>query len=160
MGLGKTIQAIAAVEILAKIAGVERVLVVSPTSLKHQWMQEIEKFTDRSALVVEGLVGRRAELYAAPSFYKLTNYDVISRDLERIRHWQPDVVILDEAQRIKNWKTRTAQIGQATRLEARHRADRHAAGEPDRGVAFDRRVRRSLSPRADVPLPRRAPACR
>ena len=109
MGLGKTIQAIAAVEILAQTAGVERVLVVSPTSLKHQWMQEIEKFTDRPALVVEGLLARRAELYAAPSFYKLTNYDVICRDLDAIRRWQPDVIILDEAQRIKNWKTRTAQ---------------------------------------------------
>ena len=64
MGLGKTIQAIAAAEILARTAGVERVLVVSPTSLKHQWKQEIEKFTDRPALVVEGLSARRAELYA------------------------------------------------------------------------------------------------
>jgi superfamily II DNA or RNA helicase len=109
MGLGKTIEAIAAVEILARTAGVERVLVVSPTSLKHQWQQEIEKFTRRSALVVEGLLPRRAELYAAESFYKLTNYDVISRDLEAIRRWQPDVIVLDEAQRIKNWKTRTAQ---------------------------------------------------
>jgi superfamily II DNA or RNA helicase len=118
MGLGKTIQAIAAVEILAKTAGVERVLVVSPTSLKHQWMQEIEKFTDRSAIVVEGLLARRAELYAAPSFYKLTNYDVIARDLGRIREWQPDVIILDEAQRIKNWKTRTAQT--VKQLDSKH----------------------------------------
>jgi superfamily II DNA or RNA helicase len=109
MGLGKTIEAIAAVEILARTAGVARVLVVSPTSLKHQWQQEIEKFTRRSALVVEGLLPRRTELYAAESFYKLTNYDVISRDLEAIRRWQPDVIVLDEAQRIKNWKTRTAQ---------------------------------------------------
>jgi len=109
MGLGKTIQAIAAVEILAKTAGVERVLVVSPTSLKHQWRQEIEKFSGRSATVVEGLTARRANLYAEDSFYKLTNYDVIHRDAEAIRRWRPDVIILDEAQRIKNWKTRTAQ---------------------------------------------------
>ncbi|MBN2474680.1 MAG: DEAD/DEAH box helicase [Pirellulales bacterium] len=109
MGLGKTIQAIAAAEILACEAGIERVLVVSPTSLKHQWKQEIEKFTNRKALVVEGLQAQRAGLYGAESFYKLTNYDVVHRDMELIRRWQPDLIILDEAQRIKNWKTRTAQ---------------------------------------------------
>jgi len=109
MGLGKTIQAIAAAEILARTVGLERVLVVSPTSLKHQWKQEIEKFSDREALVVEGLLPKRTQLYADDSFYKLTNYDVVYRDLELIRRWQPELIILDEAQRIKNWKTRTAQ---------------------------------------------------
>ena len=109
MGLGKTVEAIAAAEILERTAGLRRVLIVSPTSLKHQWKREIEKFSGREAVVVEGLLGRRAELYAAESFYKITNYDVIHRDLELIRRWEPDLVILDEAQRIKNWKTRTAQ---------------------------------------------------
>jgi len=110
MGLGKTVQAIAAAEILAETAGIERVLVISPTSLKHQWKSEIEKFSDREAIVVEGLLPRRAGLYATDSFYKLANYDVIHRDLEMIRGWQPDLIVLDEAQRIKNWKTRAAQV--------------------------------------------------
>jgi len=109
MGLGKTIQAIAVVEILARAVGLERVLVISPTSLKHQWRREIEKFSGRKSVIVEGLSPRRAQAYAEDSFYKLTNYDVVHRDLELIRRWQPDLVILDEAQRIKNWKTRTAQ---------------------------------------------------
>ncbi len=109
MGLGKTVQAIAGAEILAKIAGVERVLVVCPTSLKHQWRQELAKFAGRDALVVEGFAHRRAAAYGAEAFYKITNYDVIRRDLDHIAHWQPDLVILDEAQRIKNWQTVTAQ---------------------------------------------------
>ena len=109
MGLGKTIQAIAACEILARTAGIERVLIVCPTSLKYQWQQEIEKFCDRPALVVEGSLARRAALYAGESFYKITNYEVVHRDLDSIAKWGPDVVILDEAQRIKNWKTRRAQ---------------------------------------------------
>jgi len=109
MGLGKTVQAIAAAEILARAAGIERVLIVAPTSLKHQWSTEIEKFAGRDAVVIEGLRPARAELYEKESFYKIANYDVVYRDLELIRRWRPDLVILDEAQRIKNWKTRTAQ---------------------------------------------------
>ncbi len=110
MGLGKTIQAIAAAEILSKAVGVERVLIVSPTSLKHQWKQEIERFSSRNATVVEGGSARRLFLYSADkSFYKITNYDVVHRDLQAIQSWSPDLIVLDEAQRIKNWQTRTAQ---------------------------------------------------
>jgi superfamily II DNA or RNA helicase len=118
MGLGKTIQAIAAVEILAKAVGVEKVLIISPTSLKHQWKQEIDKFSDRSSVVVEGLPAQRINRYISDSFYKITNYDVIFRDMDLIRRWNPDVIILDEAQRIKNWKTRTAKS--VKRLESKY----------------------------------------
>jgi superfamily II DNA or RNA helicase len=109
MGLGKTVQAIAAAEILARCAGIERVLIVAPTSLKHQWRSEIEKFTGGDAVVIEGLRPRRAELYEAEAFFKITNYDVVYRDVDLIDQWRPDLIVLDEAQRIKNWKTRTAQ---------------------------------------------------
>jgi superfamily II DNA or RNA helicase len=112
MGLGKTAQAIAAVEIMARHFGVGRVLVVCPTSLKHQWAREIERFADkssRSVEVVNGLRARRERHFATDTFYKVMNYDTVYRDLDLIDHWAPDLVILDEAQRIKNWNTRTAR---------------------------------------------------
>ena len=64
MGLGKTIQALAAAEIMARLFGVERVLIVCPTSLKHQWQREIERFTGRSVEVIGGLRPRRAAGFA------------------------------------------------------------------------------------------------
>ncbi len=110
MGLGKTIQALAATEIMARQFGVERVLIVCPTSLKHQWEREIARFTDRQGLVVGGLRARREQQYAAESgFFKITNYDTVHADLDLIAGWSPDLVILDEAQRIKNWNTRAAR---------------------------------------------------
>jgi len=109
MGLGKTIQAIAAAEILAGHLGVERVLVICPTSLKHQWEREIGRFVDRSVEVIGGLRARREEGFRTNTFYKIMNYDTVYRDLDLIQTWSPDLVVLDEAQRIKNWSTRTAR---------------------------------------------------
>ncbi|MCC7424928.1 MAG: DEAD/DEAH box helicase [Planctomycetaceae bacterium] len=108
MGLGKTIQAIAAAEIMAQELGVERVLIVCPTSLKHQWEREIEKFTGRTAQVIGGLRPEREEQFRGDAFFKITNYDTVHRDLDLIAGMSPDLVILDEAQRIKNWTTRAA----------------------------------------------------
>lgn len=116
MGLGKTAQAIGAAEAMARVFGVERVLVVCPTSLKHQWKGEIARFTTRPARVIEGGRASRAEAFADPQpFFKITNYDTVHYDLAAIAAWSPDLVILDEAQRIKNWSTRVARSVKAIR---------------------------------------------
>jgi superfamily II DNA or RNA helicase len=110
MGLGKTVQAIAAAEIMARLFGVERVLVVCPTSLKHQWQREVERMSARPVGVIGGLRPRRERGFAAPGhFFKVTNYDTVHADLDLIEAWSPDLVVLDEAQRIKNWSTRVAR---------------------------------------------------
>ncbi|HMC63604.1 MAG TPA: DEAD/DEAH box helicase [Gemmataceae bacterium] len=109
MGLGKTVQALAAAEIMANQFGVERVLIICPTSLKHQWEREIARFAERPTEVVGGLRARREQHFATNTFYKITNYDTIHRDLDLIQTWSPDLVVLDEAQRIKNWNTRAAR---------------------------------------------------
>ncbi len=110
MGLGKTVQAIAACEILARQKGIRRVLVVSPTSVKAEWEEQIARFTDRDVRFVAGLYQDRLKLYQAPAFFTLVNYEQVVRDADDInRLLKPDVVILDEAQRIKNWQTKTAR---------------------------------------------------
>jgi SNF2 family DNA or RNA helicase len=109
MGLGKTVQALAAAEMLRRRCGITRVLVVAPASVKYQWKTEIEKFTDLPAQVIDGSLPRRKELYAAPSFYNLSSYELVLKDVRYMHEMAPDLIILDEAQRIRNWATATAR---------------------------------------------------
>ena len=109
MGLGKTIQAMAAVEIMAMERNLERVLVVTPASLKFQWVEEIRKFTTRQVQVIDGSEKERENAYSSPTFYRIVNYDIVKNDLLKLNAWEPDLVILDEAQRIKNWEAETTR---------------------------------------------------
>ena len=109
MGLGKTVQALAATEMLRRRRGIQRVLVVAPASVKYQWKTEIEKFSGLSAQVIEGLLLQRRELYAAPKFFNLSSYELVLKDIRYMHELAPDLIILDEAQRIRNWTTATAR---------------------------------------------------
>ena len=113
MGLGKTIQAIAATEILARHFGVSKVLVICPTSLKYQWQSEIARFAGRegqhAARIIGGGRAQRQKDYALDDFCKITNYEKLKPDLDLIAGWQPELVIVDEAQRVKNWNTIAAR---------------------------------------------------
>jgi superfamily II DNA or RNA helicase len=119
MGLGKTIQAIAACALLRRLGRAARVLVVTPASLKGEWEEQIRQFTDLpTRLVFGGIVARRAA-YDAGTFFTVVNYEQMIRDaLEVNARFRPDVVVLDEAQRIKNWNTQTAQA--IKRLKSRY----------------------------------------
>jgi superfamily II DNA or RNA helicase/predicted nucleic acid-binding Zn finger protein len=109
MGLGKTVQALAMAELLRQRRGIERVLVIAPASVKYQWKTEIEKFTDRSVKIIEGLLPQRRAMYASPEFFTLTNYELVLKDIRYMQELRPDLIILDEAQRIRNWTTATAR---------------------------------------------------
>ncbi len=110
MGLGKTVQAIAAANVLHDLHDIKRVIIVSPASLKTEWEEQIRKFTSLSSTIVFGNKKERLQLYRESNdFFVLTNYEQILRDYQEINElYQPDLIILDEAQRIKNWKTKTA----------------------------------------------------
>ncbi|MDR2118970.1 MAG: DEAD/DEAH box helicase [Tannerellaceae bacterium] len=109
MGLGKTIQAIGACQMFRKELGLERVLIVCPTSLKYQWESEIKRFTGDRALVIEGAPHVRWKQYAQEDFYKIVSYHTVANDVREILSQHYDIVVLDEAQRIKNRKTKVAQ---------------------------------------------------
>jgi superfamily II DNA or RNA helicase len=118
MGLGKTPQTLAAAEILARRRGVERVLVVAPSSVKYQWETEIRKFTPRPVQVIEGGTPVRRSQYSQPTFYRLVNYEIAVKDLDELNAWHPDLIVLDEAQRIKNWESKTTRS--VKRLRSRY----------------------------------------
>jgi len=109
MGLGKTLQAIAATELLRKESGVLSAFIVCPTSLKYQWKSEIDKFTGQQAWVIEGPYTKRIEQYRNDYFYKIVSYNTAINDIKDISSVLPDIVILDEAQRIKNFKTKISR---------------------------------------------------
>ncbi|WP_255468395.1 DEAD/DEAH box helicase [Reyranella sp. CPCC 100927] len=109
MGLGKTIQAIAACELLRHLKGVRRVLVVCPASLKGEWQEQIARFSGAETLLVHGGRPQRLAEYAKPAFFTVVNYEQVVIDAAAINEIvKPDIVVLDEAQRIKNWQTKTA----------------------------------------------------
>jgi superfamily II DNA or RNA helicase len=121
MGLGKTIQAIAASALLHHLGKASRVLIVTPASLKSEWEEQIRQFTGLPLRLVHGGRTMRSRIYRetdAP-FFTIANYEQILADsLDINAHLRPDIVILDEAQRIKNWSTKTAQA--VKRLQSRY----------------------------------------
>ena len=109
MGLGKTIQGIGTAELLRKEYGISKVMIICPTSLKYQWKHEIEKFSGSTVRVIEGLPHKREEQYRGGELYKIVSYHTASNDARIISSTFPDLIILDEAQRIKNFLTKTAR---------------------------------------------------
>lgn len=110
MGLGKTIQGIGVAELLSRVAGMEKVLVICPTSLKSQWRDEIHRFCDRECQLVLGSAEERYTQYDNECFFTICNYEQVLRDLEPIEQVDWDLIILDEGQRIKNWEAKTSRV--------------------------------------------------
>lgn len=111
MGLGKTVQAAVALALLLRRDhGIRRVLIVAPASLTTNWLREINAWAP--SLTVRRVQGRatdREAYYLLPIPVLIASYEQIRQDgLDRIPSGTFDLVVLDEAQRIKNRNSATA----------------------------------------------------
>lgn len=108
MGLGKTIQAIVAVRILCRSREIERVLLVLPASLIDQWRRELERWApELRAIIIRGPASDRAWKWRQDAHVTIVGYETFRSDFTASRaslplHRSWDLVILDEAQKIKN----------------------------------------------------------
>lgn len=100
MGLGKSLQALACVH----FAEHQRVLIVCPAIVKHNWANEITKWLQTSSFIINGREGPIEE-----TRFHIINYDILDKRKEHLRAIGYDCIIFDEVHRIKNPKVATTK---------------------------------------------------
>lgn len=118
MGLGKTMQTITAIRLMVRSGQVRRVLLVCPKPLLPNWQREFRTWAEELPfVVVEGETERRRLTWQMPGVpILIANYESLVRDFASFPEGEfPkfDLVVLDEAQRIKNRDSRTAETARA-----------------------------------------------
>jgi SNF2 family DNA or RNA helicase len=121
MGLGKSMQTILSLRLLFHAGLIRRTLLICPKPLVVNWSRELRTWApDVPFEVIGGDVdARRCAWLVSNCPLKLVNYELLTRDAnfvaeEKVRF---DVVVLDEAQRIKNKEAKTAEVVRSIRRE-------------------------------------------
>lgn len=119
MGLGKTIQTLAHL-LLEKKAGrmKQATLIVAPTSLVGNWQEEAQRFAPELSVLIFHGITRHQDVFDDYDLV-ITTYGLVQRDKSRFVDYNFYYLILDEAQFIKNARTKTTQIIQ--QIKATHR---------------------------------------
>jgi superfamily II DNA or RNA helicase len=121
MGLGKTLQTLAHIQV-EKDAGrlTSPALIIAPVSLMGNWRKEAERFCPQlRTLVIHGKDRHGVAASMAEHDIVIAPYSLLQRDKERWLEAQWHIVVLDEAQNIKNASTHAAQV--VGQLQTRHR---------------------------------------
>ncbi|GBG96526.1 DEAD/DEAH box helicase [Lactococcus termiticola] len=106
MGLGKTLQAI--VFLLSNLKAGERVLITAPASLTYNWASEFKKFAPSLDIeVIDGSKPERDEKIASDHQVYITSYGSFLKDVEAYNDKELTYLLLDEAQVVKNYSSKT-----------------------------------------------------
>ncbi len=114
MGLGKTMQAITTIRMLLLASQLRNVLLICPKPLVSNWVREFSLWAPEIPVtVIEGDSAKRRWIWKqhqAP--VRIANYELLMRDQDILDDPETnfDLVVLDEAQRIKNRNSTTAQV--------------------------------------------------
>ena len=121
MGLGKTAQALAHLLIEKEAGRLDRpALIVLPTSLVFNWKDEVERFAPSLRLLSLHGAERKSRFSEIPNYdVVLTTYPLLWRDAAELTQYRYHLLILDEAQTVKNARSQGAEV--VRRLDARHR---------------------------------------
>lgn len=114
MGLGKTMQAITTIRMLLLSGELKNILLICPKPLVTNWVREFKQWAPEIPVaVIEGDSAKRAWIWSNPQApMKIANYELMMRDHETVlsNSLHFDLVVLDEAQRIKNRNSSTSEI--------------------------------------------------
>lgn len=117
MGLGKTMQAITTIRLLLRSGEIRSVLLICPKPLVTNWKREFSMWAPEvPTTIVEGDQHRRCWQWQQTNApVRIANYELLLRDGDLLRgRMEPfDLVVLDEAQRIKNRSSTTNQVARA-----------------------------------------------
>lgn len=135
MGLGKTLQTLSYIDYRKQHKlSTKPTLIVGPTSLVKNWLLEAEKFTPKLKTIALTGANRRTLFYDVQKHdLAVTSYSLLRRDVEELQKLEFDIVILDEAQNIKNRASQNAQAAKA--LTSSHRLV--LTGTPIENSLFD-----------------------
>ncbi|OIU71993.1 DEAD/DEAH box helicase [Rossellomorea aquimaris] len=124
MGLGKTIQSIAFIQSILEESRKDETpaLIVCPSSLTYNWLNEMTKFTpETNTLVLDGSKNNRKRLQSTIQEVDvvITSYSILRKDIRWFEERKFSVAFFDEAQAFKNPVTQTARA--VKKIEAVHR---------------------------------------